>query len=232
MSIASLQKSCTHSISVLPRIVEHLGRIRELTDETAGIALTHARDLFAECIALHHAMLLPARQAIADLVALASATGDREGGGRAALVAVTVIGTPVWRAADRLVDDGLPEVPVAPPNQARKAIMRAVTDSRPAVDFTDELAPGVVNLLTILECLTGTTRQQSRKRFDGAGYGTLKSAVADVVVERLTDIQRRYHEIVDDRSHLNKLLAQGAERARSIAADTLAHAYRACGLRS
>jgi tryptophanyl-tRNA synthetase len=57
-----------------------------------------------------------------------------------------------------------------PPKQARKAIMRAVTDSRPAVDFAVDLAPGVVDLLTIYECLTRTTREQSREHFEGAQY--------------------------------------------------------------
>jgi tryptophanyl-tRNA synthetase len=119
-----------------------------------------------------------------------------------------------------------------PPGQARKAIMRAVTDSQPAVDFEARLAPGVDNLLTILECLTGTTRAQSQERFDSAQYGALKTAVADVVVDRLTDIQARYYEISDDRAQLAKLLAHGADRARAIAAGKLAQAYRACGLRS
>lgn len=119
-----------------------------------------------------------------------------------------------------------------PPKQARKAIMRAVTDSRPTIDFAESLAPGVDNLLTIRECLTGTTREESQRDFEGAQYGTLKSAVADVVVDRLTEIQTLYHEIVDDRTQLLKLLAQGADRARTIAADKLAQAYRACGLRS
>lgn len=119
-----------------------------------------------------------------------------------------------------------------PPDQARKAIMRAVTDSRPAVDFAAGIAPGVDNLLTMLECLTGTTRSDSQERFDGTQYGTVKKSVAEVVVERLTGIQRRYHEIVDDRIQLTKLLTQGADRARAVAAEKLAQAYRACGLRS
>src|SRR5262249_59914508 len=107
-----------------------------------------------------------------------------------------------------------------PPKQARKAIMRAVTDSRPAVDFAVDLAPGVVNLLTIYECLTGTTREQSREHFEGAQYGALKAAVADVVVELLERIQKRYHEIVDERAQLQKLLTKRANWARAIAADT------------
>lgn len=119
-----------------------------------------------------------------------------------------------------------------PPSQARKAIMRAVTDSRPAVDFVAGLGPGVDNLLTILECLTRTTRADSQRVFDGAKYGTLKTAVADVVVEWLAETQDRYHAIVDDRAYLTKLLTQGADQARGIAADKLAQAYRACRLRS
>jgi tryptophanyl-tRNA synthetase len=119
-----------------------------------------------------------------------------------------------------------------PPDQARKAIMRAVTDSSPAVSFDASLAPGVDNLLTIFECLTGTTRAHSRERFDGTGYGALKGAVADVVVDRLTGIQARYREITDDRARLARLLSDGAERARAIAERKLAQAYRACGLRS
>lgn len=119
-----------------------------------------------------------------------------------------------------------------PPDQARKAIMRAVTDSQPAVDVSAGLAPGVDNLLTILECLTGTTREDSQERFDGARYGTLKTAVADVVTDRLAVIQGTYHEITSDRAQLAKLLALGAERAQAIAAKKLAQAYFACGLRS
>jgi tryptophanyl-tRNA synthetase len=119
-----------------------------------------------------------------------------------------------------------------PPDQARRTIMRAVTDSKPAVDFAAGLGPGVVNLLTILECLTGNSRAQSQERFDGARYGELKQAVADVVVDRLTDIQSRYQEITDDPARLAKLLTHGADRARGIAAVKLAEAYRACGLRS
>ncbi len=119
-----------------------------------------------------------------------------------------------------------------PPNKARKAIMRAVTDSKPTVDFADQLGAGVTNLLTIYESLSRTTREQSRQQFDGAQYGALKTAVADVVTDRLTAIQQRYHEIVDDRAQLNKLLTEGADRARAVAADKLTQAYRACGLRT
>ncbi len=76
--------------------------------------MTQARDLFAECIALHHAMLLPARKAIIDLLALSHAiVGQVRSDNsleRFAFDAVTAIDTPTFQAAERLVDDDLPEV--------------------------------------------------------------------------------------------------------------------------
>lgn len=99
---------------VLPRLAEHLRLFRELDDEKTGPALRHARHLFAECTALHHAMLLPARQAITDLLTLSRAITAHAGGEcsseRAVLDAVTAVGTPTFRAAERLVDNALPEV--------------------------------------------------------------------------------------------------------------------------
>jgi tryptophanyl-tRNA synthetase len=118
-----------------------------------------------------------------------------------------------------------------PPNQVRKALMRSVTDSRPAVDFTAGLAPGVDNLLTIYEALNGTDRAHSRDLFDGVQYGKLKTAVLDVVLDRLGTIQERYHGIMDDPAALNDLLARGAEQARDVASPKVAAAYQAVGLR-
>jgi hypothetical protein len=97
---------------VQPRLAEHAGLFRGLAGEKPGAALTRARDLFAECIALHHAMLLPARQAITDLLTISGTlVGDAAGGHgqKAALDAVTAIGSPTFRAAERLVGDSLPE---------------------------------------------------------------------------------------------------------------------------
>jgi tryptophanyl-tRNA synthetase len=50
------------------------------------------------------------------------------------------------------------------------------------------------------------------------------------VVERLRPIQERYVELADDRGEVARLLQQGADRARAIAAPTLAKAQDAMGL--
>src|SRR5271168_2361989 len=60
-----------------------------------------------------------------------------------------------------------------PPDQIRKKIMRATTDSNPAVDF-DALGAGVENLLNIFQAFSGWTKEKMREHFHGMRYGDLK----------------------------------------------------------
>ena len=61
-------------------------------------------------------------------------------------------------------------------------------------------------------------------------YGDLKKTVAESVATALTPIQQRYREITGDRSYIAKVLAQGAERVRPAARDTVERVKRAMGL--
>jgi tryptophanyl-tRNA synthetase len=116
------------------------------------------------------------------------------------------------------------------PDKARKAIMRAVTDSGSSITFNDDPErAGVNNLLTIYQSLTGESKETIEAQFAGRGYGDLKKAVAEVVVETLKPIQARYAELTDDERFINELLASGAERARRIADVTLDTARRHMG---
>lgn len=116
-----------------------------------------------------------------------------------------------------------------PPKTIKRAIMRAVTDSGSEVD-PENLSPGLANLVTLYEELSGSTREQVLARFDGQGYGTLKKELAEVAVERVAEIQQRYNEIRADESYVDKILAEGAERAADIAGDTLNRALSRVGL--
>ena len=98
-----------------------------------------------------------------------------------------------------------------PPDVIRKKIMRATTDSNPAVDF-DQLGAGVQNLLTIYQAFTESTADETRKQFEGKRYGDLKKGVAEAVVAALDPIQKRYREIMEERGYLARVLADGAER--------------------
>lgn len=109
------------------------------------------------------------------------------------------------------------------PDVARKKIMRAVTDSGRDIRFSDDPEKaGVNNLLTIYQAFTGQSQEEIEQHFASArGYGDLKKAVAEVVVESLKPIQVRYRELTEDVRNIDEILADGAERARTIADKTL-----------
>lgn len=107
-----------------------------------------------------------------------------------------------------------------PPDLIRKKVMRATTDSNPAVDF-DSMGPGVENLLTIHQAFTGWENERMRQHFAGMRYGDLKKTVAEAVVAGLEPVQRRYAEITAGGDYLKQVLRESAERANAIARETV-----------
>ncbi len=104
---------------------------------------------------------------------------------------------------------------------------RAVTDSGTEIRF-DESRPAITNLLTIFHLLTGQSPEEIETHFAGKGYGQLKTELADVTIDFLAPFQERMRNISEE--ELNKILARGAERARSIARVTLDEAKARMGL--
>jgi tryptophanyl-tRNA synthetase len=107
-----------------------------------------------------------------------------------------------------------------PIDQVRKKIMRATTDSLPAVDF-DSAGPGVQNLLSIFQAFSGWPADKMRAHFSGMRYGDLKKQVAEMVISNLEPLQKRYAEIVDEPGYLTGVLKEGAERVSPIAKSTV-----------
>lgn len=110
-----------------------------------------------------------------------------------------------------------------------KRIRSAVTDTGREVVYDPETKPGVSNLLVMLAAFTATTPQQAAEAYAGRGYGDLKKDVADAVLAGLAPFRARAVELLDDRAQLDRILADGAERARHVAADTLARVYDRVG---
>ena len=107
-----------------------------------------------------------------------------------------------------------------PPEQVRKTIMRATTDSKPAVEV-ETAGPGVLNLLSIYQAFSGTSDDQMKQRFNGMRYGDLKKAVAEMVISHLEPFQRRYRDITADPGYLDRVLREGAARVAPIARSTV-----------
>lgn len=105
------------------------------------------------------------------------------------------------------------------PSEMKKKIMRATTDSNPAVDF-ETMGLGVRNLLNIYQAFTDSSDDFMKNHFSGMRYGDLKKSVLEAVVAGLEPIQKRYAEITADPGYLNSVLREGAERVRPIAEST------------
>lgn len=115
------------------------------------------------------------------------------------------------------------------PAKIAKKIKSAVTDTGREIVFDPENKPGVSNLLTIYSALTARTIEDLEAAYAGKGYGDLKKDLAEVVVEYVKPIQARTKEYLDDPAQLDKVLAIGAEKARSVASVTLATVYDRIG---
>ncbi|MBA3527161.1 MAG: tryptophan--tRNA ligase [Pseudomonadota bacterium] len=111
-------------------------------------------------------------------------------------------------------------------------IRKAKTDPEPLPEDPELLAgrPEARNLLAIYAATTGASVEQVLARFAGQGFGAFKPALADTVVELIAPIRQRLQQLREDGEELDRILAAGAERARAMAAPTLAQARAALGL--
>ena len=120
-----------------------------------------------------------------------------------------------------LVTDG-PDVIV-------KKLRSAVTDSGKEIKRAPGKA-GVSNLIDILAAVREIAPETVEREFDGSGYGAFKQAVADAVVDYLAPVRERFGELRADEGALEETLERGAEKARAIAAETLADVREAMGV--
>jgi len=107
------------------------------------------------------------------------------------------------------------------PAVIRKKLGSAVTDSGREVRRGPDKA-GIANLIDILAVARGIDQEAVEREFEGCGYGDFKQAVAEAVVGLLSPVQERYAELRPDEAALEAALAAGAEKARALAAPTLA----------
>jgi tryptophanyl-tRNA synthetase len=115
------------------------------------------------------------------------------------------------------------------PDAIRKKFKTAVTDSEREIRYDPPAKPGVSNLLEIMSVATGQPIEALEGRFDGSGYGDLKEAVGESVVELLAPIQARFAALRSDERELQRLLAVGAEKARNASQPTLERMYENMG---
>ena len=112
---------------------------------------------------------------------------------------------------------------------AKKKIMRAVTDSDSLVKYDVKNKPAVSNLLTIYSYLSNKSIKEIEKEYEGRGYGDFKKGLADVVGNFLQSFQDKYYAISDE--EVLDILSSGKDKASKIANKTLEKARQAIGVR-
>ena len=108
-----------------------------------------------------------------------------------------------------------------------KKMKKAVTDSGTEITF-DDSRPAIKNLLTIYQLMTGKTPEECEANFAGKGYGDFKTETAEAIIEFLKPFQQRIKEYTDE--ELKDILKNGAEKAKTIARQTLKDVYEKMGI--
>ncbi len=105
------------------------------------------------------------------------------------------------------------------PAEIMRSVKRAVTDSGRDIRFSDDPErAGVNNLLVIYKAITGRSVAEVEADFAAArGYGDMKRRIGELVVATIRPIRQEYDRLMADPAELDRLLAQGAERAESVA---------------
>jgi len=109
---------------------------------------------------------------------------------------------------------------IDPPDAIMRKFKRAVTDSDNRIIFSEE-KPGISNLLSIYSAFSGESIEEAERRFEGKGYGDFKIAVGEAVVDVLAPLQKRYASFLSDKAELERIMKEGAEKAKRIASRTM-----------
>ncbi len=115
-----------------------------------------------------------------------------------------------------------------PPEVIMKKFKRAVTDSEAVVRYA-EGKDGINNLIDIYGAVTGLSREQIEKDFEGKGYGDFKTAVGEAVVEALRPIKAEYEKLRADKAYLESCYRKADEIAQRVSQRTLSKAMKKIG---
>jgi len=114
------------------------------------------------------------------------------------------------------------------PEEIRRKVRKAVTDTDGEVRYDPADKPGLSNLLELLAVATGRTPTEVAGSYER--YGDLKGDVADALIELLRPVRERRAALAADPGAVPAMLATGAEKATAVASATYARSARAIGL--
>lgn len=105
---------------------------------------------------------------------------------------------------------------------------RAVTDSEARICYCDE-QPGIKNLIEIYCTLSGKSPDEAVREFEGRGYGDLKLAVGETVVDALRPVQEEFARLSGDKAYIDGIIKENADKANYYATKTLRKVQKKIG---
>ena len=117
------------------------------------------------------------------------------------------------------------------PKALRKKIMRITTDSRPMEDPKEPEGDHLFQLFSLVADDAAREEMASLYRKGGFGYGEVKKALADAADSYFAEARARREELEAKPERITEILADGASQARKKAAEVLARAQTACGIK-
>ncbi len=118
----------------------------------------------------------------------------------------------------------------APEKQLRKQVMRIVTDSKRPEDPKD---PESCNVFALLKFFAPPDRLEEISQLylhGGAAYGSLKKELAQLILDHFAEARERFEALIQNRDQLDRILAEGAQKARDIGRPYLMAARKAIGI--
>lgn len=114
------------------------------------------------------------------------------------------------------------------PAEITKKLRRAVTDSEAVIAFR-EGKDGVNNLLAIYGAIKGMAPEAAAAEFSGKGYGDLKNAVAEAVIEELAPLREKYDYLLKNKDYIEEIYTSGAQKALEITEKTVQKVHKKLG---
>lgn len=116
------------------------------------------------------------------------------------------------------------------PDEIRRKIKIAVTDSGKEVKYDPDKKPAISNLISIYVLISGAKPEALEHKYKGKSYAELKSDLAEVIINELSPLQKKYHEFSKNESKIIKILTEGAKAANKVASKTMADVRAKIGL--
>jgi len=116
------------------------------------------------------------------------------------------------------------------PEAIRKKIMSAQTDSQKSIGFDPKERPGISNLISIYAAFSGKVEDAIVKKYKGKGYAEFKKDLAEILVDSLSEFQKKRAALMKNKAKVIKVLKDGDNKANKIAQKKLEEAKKKAGL--